>query len=641
MRLLRFKKRYQSGGMIGGGSNFITMTNRSTFKPRQTGIALQPAPVAQFPNIDKSKLSPNIDGMIAELKGKGHTNEVNQLYQMKKALDSQLQSLSDLDILGNSERYKAIMNGYAKLTSPSVLNELIVSKSRTDQAYQDAAKKGITGQYVVKEDSMMVKNNKNEIKTIPIDKLDEYQAAGYSPVSVQELNDLRDYVPELAGRYDLDAYINWGVNGDQLRNRVRDVFANVGYKLTGKDNKSFDIREINGSLYEINSEGGYRLKDNYSRLQEAFNTLMKSFTQEEIDTMKSNAVMYLMRSGRPVNRDNISAVVNQYLVSSMNRQHIYEYENKDGASIGNNLGSGGSNKMADLSLNQAEAVMGDPVSFDITLPSGMVMNIRGSNFANIMYGKDDIFTGTGDNRSVLSVINTRINEVGDLNKSRVIGASSDAKPVPPREQLAYDPRSLVYTYTLRRKGTDRYIINEDSEIGKRYAEAMKKIESERGNSTQEQQLAKIKALNQKLQKELGESYEVVPIVIYKAVIPNSSEYRGTSWLSDWTRSWAGGNPAFRKLTGEEADIYERKIKEVYGDDTGVELLSKDGAAVVTMFAPASSEFAMRSRGAETVSKVETPPQSDDAYYLQQQALNFDRRPIKSNNAPTIDIFNNK
>lgn len=641
MKFLRFKRQYQSGGMIGGGNITVTSKNISVFKPRKSGILLEPAPVAQFPTIDKSKIIPNLDSLFADLKGKGHTNEVNRLFEIKRNLDSQLQSLSDLDILGNSEKFQAIMNGYLQLSSPAMLNELLVSKERTKAAYEDGVKKGITGQYAVKEDTIIVKNNKNEIQRIPLDKLYEYQTRGYVPVSIQELNDLRDYEPSLAGQYHIDAFLNWGVNGEQLRSRIREVFAKVGHTLRSKEGKGFDFSKIGDSLYEITVEGGYREKKNASQLIEALNGLKRSLTQEELDTMKSNAAMYLIRKGLPTTAENISATVNDYLLSVLRSQEIDEAERKSGTSIGKDLSGGGNNRPAQLSLNEAEAVMGDPVTFDVTLPSGMTMHIRGSNIGHILYDQGPLIKGEGKNKRPLSVLETRINEMGDLNKSRIIGAGKDAKPVPPDQQFAIDPRSLVYTYTLRRKGTDKYLINEDSEIGKKYVESLKKLESQQKNLTPEQQRQQILNLHRSLQKELGDNYEIVPIITYKAVIPNAPEYRGEDTITSWFKSWVGGNPAFRELSGDRYDIYKKAAQEAYSGSTGVELMSNDDVVEVTMFAPARSDMMMRAYGQETKSRIEIPPYADDAAYIQANYSSFDRSFLPSSNKkiPTVDVFN--
>lgn len=519
-KALSFKKRkFQGGGTVGGGYTTVSLTPEievspsvfSTFRMYET---------AQLPTIDKSKLKPQLD--LDKLKG--HRNEVAQIYKKKEQLDKELASLSDLDILGNSERFQSVMSQYNQLLSPRMINELAVSKEYSEKAYAAADKKGIMGEVNVKDGKFMMKAGDGKIAEVPLDKVDAYLQNGFQFMTTGELFHERDTNENLAFGYQVDNRLGYGVSADELRKRFREQLAvgsneegskGEGYRLVKKVVDDMGTEDV----FEESAGGGRRIKSNYEQLTHALNGIIASMSQEEKDTLTGLVTRRLANSRIPITSENIANEMYAYLLSlkESKKEHsdLQESFTRLGTRItGSASGSGSAQPKVEIGA-AAMAFMGMGVVDNRTLMSGNnKIELRGTQIPNL----EELRTGTGDSERYLTLAETKkLRNMVDITNMRLVNGAK----VKASEFVVNPDQPQTVTFAYRGSNGEYLIANEDAKKANAEFEAAVKDFIAKNPNPSAQQIEAFKAA---ASKSLLERYNVEQVVVMNGWIPRNDDY---------------------------------------------------------------------------------------------------------------------
>lgn len=323
MRLKYKNNKLQFGGVIGGGSYTVPII--SDLPETYTGagsLLLDPDNVfiPQKPTVDRNKFKPDLSEFFKDIKGKGHTNEVNQIQKMKEKLDAEMNSLSDLDILSGTNKFYKVLQGYNQLTSPGLINQLINSKERTDESFKIANQKKNLSQIHIKEGKVKVLKDGKLVEIDPINAVKLYRKGEIKIPTNAKLWQERDTNPNLAHNYNLSQELTYGVNIDEVIDKWRKNFASLGSTENGgRFKQAIDIVSqgiaTGNTLLAQDIMRGYKHDDNFAQVRAALEMSKRAMSQEELDSLTSFAIGRILSLGLEPTPENIEEQMLKALIN--------------------------------------------------------------------------------------------------------------------------------------------------------------------------------------------------------------------------------------------------------------------------------------------------------------------------------------
>lgn len=274
-------KKHQMGGRVSGGSYSLPSPMEIPRTSVQTPV---PEPIffrPQKPEVDKSKFTKDID--ITKLKGLDSDTKaaINKVQTAQMAL----QELSDLDILSQTDKFKATISELN--ASVTKINEL----ERNKQQFEDSvdllkANEGHSAALTIKG---MV--GVQDIETGKIGYISPYQYADapdkYRVITGAEAINLREYsspfdntltsaLSTTYGLSNISSYIN------------SDFISKLGSVERGNVSDSLQAIQELGMKAIVN--GGYKRKDNFDAIQAGKNIAWKYLNEDQKTQLKVKAV---------------------------------------------------------------------------------------------------------------------------------------------------------------------------------------------------------------------------------------------------------------------------------------------------------------------------------------------------------------
>ncbi|MCS7316943.1 MAG: hypothetical protein NZZ41_01285 [Candidatus Dojkabacteria bacterium] len=519
-KALKFKnKKFQSGGVVGGGFSTISLTPNIQVSP-SVFTTFKVYETAQLPVIDRSQFKPQID--LDKLKG--HRNEVAEIYRRKEALDRELASLSDLDILGNTERFRVIMSQYNQLLSPRIINELAVSKEYSERAYSAAEKKGIMGEINVKDGKFIMKSGDGKVAEVPLNSVDAYIQNGFQFMTTGELFHERDTNENLAFSYQVDHRLSYGVSADELRKRFRDQLV-VGSNEQGSKGESYRlVKKViddigTEDVFEESYGGGRRVKDNYKQLEFALNNIISSMSQEERDTLIGLVTRRLVNSNIPVTSENVANEMYAYLLSLKESKKefsdVSEGFTRLGTRITGSASGSGSGSQSKVEIGPAAmALMGMGTTDNRTIMRGNTkIDLRGV----VLPVKEDLVKGSGENERFVTLSETsKLRHAVNIHNIRLFnGAKVGAN------EFVIDPEwQPIVTFAYRGRNGEYLINNEEARKANAEFEAATKEFLARNPSPTTKEFEEFK---ENMANKLLRNYNVEQVVIMNGWVPITDE----------------------------------------------------------------------------------------------------------------------
>lgn len=414
MKLLKGLK-YQSGGRVGGGTytlpSVIQMEkapNLGSFHDPRQHQTIGPI---EKPNIDRSKFAPQVS--FDDIKGKGHTNEVNALMNEKAQLDAQLASLSDVEILGGSSKFKQIMKGYEQFTGSGFeakKNELINSFERTKENFKIGQEKGNTGMYSMVDGKMLMKLANGQIQEV-----DALQAAQFiregkgQALTVAEINQLRDTDPSLAGNYNLSQRQSYGFGQEKLNAEIRKAFEGLGEDKFGHKGESYEfIKKFDRQMAQEHMSGVLK-SDNHKQATAAVQAAIAGLSQEQKDSLQSQAVVKLANSGMDITQENVGRMMEVFFMETMKSHMSSSVETETATRLGREVANdledegkrralaGGNEKTAPIGLYEgASEGLTTALPGMIDFGNGFNMQVLAANDPGFFNANDNLEIKTGD-----------------------------------------------------------------------------------------------------------------------------------------------------------------------------------------------------------------------------------------------------
>jgi hypothetical protein len=523
--MLRRKPIHQLGGILGG--NVVNVPFSPDIQPINAGTYGQvytDAPLLQFPGVDKSKIVPDLNDLFKDLKGKGHTNDVNQLMQQKAQLDSQLSSMTDLEMLSGSSKFKTLMAQYQNLNNPARINELIRSKDLTDSAWDTAKAKKIQGEIIVQNELVSMVNDKGEYVEVPIDRVTQAYNGGYKPLTRTQLMIERDKNPLFTNQNNVVEKIAYGKSSDEITDDIYKQLSQLGSTERGSKTMQSSIQaiqELGASVFEIETGSGSTSKNNINQILAAIDAIKLGMSQESRDGLKARAIQYLIENGSPINRETINNQMNMFIASAAKSKQIDSITTESKFSIGKDLSGsiGGANKYTDIGFFETNVGLGlAPTETRQVTTSVAKINIAGTEIPMPITENNKPYYIEKEKQIAYNFSQSTLAPISMGNNiksaSGVSYKGNEIYPVP-----GINP---MRTYAvIDREGNPIT----SPEAMKKAQKAQEEIEKLKRSGVTG---AELQSKLDKLEEQFKSEYNIQPVISFKAVIPKDKEVKNNA-----------------------------------------------------------------------------------------------------------------
>lgn len=253
---------------------------------------------------------PDLNKKIEELKLEGHTNEVNQLYELKTKLDTTFAELGELDVLTNSLKYRTVLSQYEALSNGDVLNQIKNNKKRTEEGYTRAVSNKIEDEWVVKDNKVWVDDGSKIYKTDLITGAKLKSEGKAKWLTGRDLYRERDVNDKLIDNNEASTDIGYGYNRSEVYTQLDSAFTNLGSTkrggTSGKDVfQNYNLGEYGKQLYQYSQKTTTDIDNNSKQLLEATSLLLGTLDQGMKDWLNATAANNLVQRGEEVTNDSL------------------------------------------------------------------------------------------------------------------------------------------------------------------------------------------------------------------------------------------------------------------------------------------------------------------------------------------------
>lgn len=223
---MKFNEKFQFGGRVGGGQYSVPVPVGPT-RVDTSGYAVRPA------NIFKPSLKADRSGLAIDkdaLKNiKGLTSDVNVLMDEVHAWENAVNSLTDLDILAGTDKYKMTMQGINRALGPERINEIRINEESYNKSKELLKKNRGEKAFATDANGFIVainnKTGKHEYIT-PAQYADSKDM--YSPLTGNAVSDGRRDKKGLAYDNRLMGTLNTTTGGLKIAQDVNDQLKSLG-----------------------------------------------------------------------------------------------------------------------------------------------------------------------------------------------------------------------------------------------------------------------------------------------------------------------------------------------------------------------------------------------------------------------------
>jgi hypothetical protein len=253
---------------------------------------------------------PDLNKKIAELKLEGHTNEVNQLYELKTKLDTTFAGLGELDVLTNSLKYRTVLSQYEALSNGDVLNQIKNNKKRTEEGYTRAVSNKIEDEWVVKDNKVWVDDGSKIYKTDLITGAKLKSEGKAKWLTGRDLYRERDVNDKLIDNNEASTDIGYGYNRSEVYTQLDLAFTNLGSTKRGGTSgkevfRNYDLGEYGNQLYQYSQKTTTDIDNNSKQLLEATSLLLGTLDQGMKDWLNATAANNLVQRGEEVTNESL------------------------------------------------------------------------------------------------------------------------------------------------------------------------------------------------------------------------------------------------------------------------------------------------------------------------------------------------
>lgn len=355
----RWKRKYQYGGAVGGGSVEVTPFNPLNPKPSYlTAFKYVPSqnfqpPEPKVPEIDKKSLK--------DLEG--HSNDVNAVYEKVAQAERMMNSLSSDDIMFQTDAFLQAQQLMQDALDPAKLNQLKNMKKATEESYETGKAKENTGNFnYVPGKGVLVKlqsdyeyaegkkAERGSLVRLPLKEAAELKKKGIGRwLSNQEAWNERDRNQTAIYDGDLSSSLGYGYGQFKLNEEIRKAWNGIGKTTLG--NKRGGYEALNTDLLQTFKTANKR-SDNYKQVRAALEASLAGLDQEARSVLEVNAANALLKAGKDLTPSAINEKMMEFFIktaesrteSSVETEESYGLKTMPGRKRGRGgKGKGGSN----------------------------------------------------------------------------------------------------------------------------------------------------------------------------------------------------------------------------------------------------------------------------------------------------------
>lgn len=292
-------KKYQFGGTMGGGSYTVPI---STPVPIQRAVNTN-VPIATYV---KPMPTANRDAFAVDedlFKAAGLTAETSNYLQLLKEAKAEIDSLSDLEIITQTDKFKQAVAKFNKYSSHEYLNALRRNEDILKEAEPFITTNGSAGAIVTTQGKVRVKvkDEKTGKYKYGFVSLDEYSLnrEKYEPITASEQVRLRN---------DVELFDNTGIEAIKSTYGLPKILSTIQSEFI-KDAGESGWKEFGDTIAEFAEAGGAKgiitdsgfYKNNKKALQQAFQSVQNYLDPDMMNQLKIQAVERAAREGKKYN----------------------------------------------------------------------------------------------------------------------------------------------------------------------------------------------------------------------------------------------------------------------------------------------------------------------------------------------------